>query len=230
MFYFNSLCYFCRRPIRLPNHGVCCFCLKRLPEPPVCCPRCGLPAGSDTELCGRCLLEPPSWLSMIAVGDYQDPLKRLVIDFKFQRRTELAAILARLFVLSWLKRKSRGLTEKPDLLLSVPLHKNRRWRRGFNQTELLAGYLARWLNCRWESELLKRVRSTPTQRSLTAEKRRRNLDNAFEVCGSIAGLNIALLDDVVTTGSTIAELSRLLLECGAKSVQVWCICRTLMDE
>lgn len=230
MLSFNCRCYFCGQRLYLPVHGVCCFCLKRLPQMPVCCPQCGLPAGSNKEVCGRCLIEPPLWQALIAVGDYLTPLKELLIKLKFHSQTELASILARLFILCWLEQRRSRLLIKPDVLISVPLHKRRQWRRGFNQTELLAERLSHYLACRWSPSLVDRVRSTPAQQTLTAAERRRNLSNVFLLNGSVEGANVAVFDDIVTTGSTLAEITRLLLANGAKSVQAWCICRTLLTD
>lgn len=226
----SCYCYLCKQPLYLASHGICSLCLKRLPPLPPCCPRCGLPSGSHYDICGRCLLEPPLWQRLIAVSDYKPPLKQLLMNFKFHRQTQLTRILARLMVLRLLEQRREQLLRKPDQLITVPLHKNRRWQRGFNQTELLATYLSHWLDCRWSPSLLQRVRSTPPQQQLAASERRHNLQQAFVLNGSVAGLHVAVLDDVVTTGSTLTEICRVLFENGAKTVQVWCLCRTLLDD
>ena len=96
-----------------------------------------------------------------------------------------------------------------------------------NQSDLLCRPLARWLGCRYAASALRRVQATAIQHQLSARLRKRNLKNAFRLELPVHGLHIALVDDVVTTGSTVAELSRLLLQSGAASVQVWCLCRTL---
>ncbi|KAB2522651.1 DNA utilization protein GntX, partial [Enterobacter hormaechei] len=103
----------------------------------------------------------------------------------------------------------------------------RHWRRGYNQSDLLCRPLARWLGCRYPASALKRTHATAVQHRLNARSRKRNLKNAFRLELPVNGLHIAIVDDVVTTGSTVAELSRLLLQSGAASVQVWCLCRTL---
>lgn len=230
MLYLNCRCYFCQQRLSIPSHGICSFCLTYLPPLPLCCPQCGLPAGSEQEICGRCQLEPPPWQHLIAVGDYQNPLKQILIKLKFQRQTQFKLMLSRLFLLRWLEQRRNRLLPKPDILISVPLHKRRRWQRGFNQTELLAEPLSQWVNCFWSPSLLSRNRSTRPQQQLSAFARRNNLFDAFLLNGSVNGLNVAVLDDVITTGSTLAEISRLLIRNGAKTVQAWCICRTLLVE
>jgi ComF family protein len=109
----------------------------------------------------------------------------------------------------------------------VPLHPYRHWRRGYNQTELLARHLARWLSVEYQADGLLRIRAAAPQQTLNADARRGNLLGAFHCNADVAGKTVALVDDVVTTGSTAQELSRLLLAHRAKTVKIWCICRTL---
>jgi ComF family protein len=163
----------------------------------------------------------------VAVSGYTPPLSQLVHQLKFSRRSQLAKPLARLLLLALLRaRRSRGLPGV-DMLVCVPLWSRRHWRRGFNQSDLLCRPLARWLNCRYVPEAIRRIRATPVQHQLSARLRKRNLQHAFALELPVAGRHIAVVDDVVTTGATVAELSRLLLRSGAASVQVWCLCRTL---
>ena len=177
--------------------------------------------------CGRCLQNPPPWCALVAVDDYVQPLSGLIHKLKFTGQSQLASPLARLLVLAVLHaRRSRALP-KVDLIINVPLHSRRHWRRGYNQSDLLCRPLAHWLSCAYFSGALKRTRATAVQHRLNARLRKRNLKNAFHLELSVKGRHIAIVDDVVTTGSTVSELSRLLLQSGAASVQVWCLCRTL---
>ncbi|MGK3142447.1 DNA utilization protein GntX [Pantoea sp. C2G6] len=219
-------CWLCRLPLRFARHGLCSLCLRGLPPLPRLCPRCGLPAGSALVSCGRCQLTPPPWQALVCVNDYRPPLSEWVNQLKFSHITALRVMLARLLLLSWLDVWRRGVVPRPDLLLPVPLHQRRRWRRGYNQTVLLAAPLAHWLGCEWR-EGISRQRQGALQHQLSARQRRSNLQGAFRLEMAVQGRHIALLDDVITTGSTVAEISRLLLAQGAASVQVWCLCRTL---
>ncbi|PWC11714.1 DNA utilization protein GntX [Brenneria roseae subsp. americana] len=226
-------CWLCQLPLYHSRHGICSFCQRHLPPPPLCCPRCGLPTGDPTRQCGRCLQHPPPWQSITFVSDYIPPFNALLKLFKFHGKTELAAVLARQILLVWLNAyREHALREtgpqcRPDILFTVPLHKQRQWLRGFNQTELLARPLARWLGCEYAPQAIRRLRQTRIQQTLSAGARRKNLRGAFVCPVSLVGKQVALLDDVVTTGSTAAEISRLLLARGASRVQVWCLCRTL---
>lgn len=221
-----ALCWLCSLPLRFSHHGICSHCLRSLPLLPSLCPRRGLPAASARLPCGRCLLSPPAWQALVCVSAYQAPVSHWVHQLKFSRVTALRVMLARLLLLSWLQAYRTRLLTRPDLLLCVPLHHQRGWQRGYNQSALLAQPLAHWLTCEF-SEGLRRQRKGALQHQLSAQQRRTNLRGAFRLEFAVRGRHIALIDDVITTGSTVEEISRLLLAQGAASVQVWCLCRTL---
>lgn len=157
----------------------------------------------------------------------RDAAQRLGKRFKFHRAPELAPALARLMLLRWQQARREQYLNRPDLILAVPLHATRCWRRGYNQSDLLARPLAHWLGCAYRPAALRRVRKTALQQRLSASARRRNLQRAFACNVPVAGRHIALVDDVVTTGSTVSEIAALLRRQGAASVQIWCVCRTL---
>ena len=221
-----ALCWLCRMPLARAGWGICSRCAKSL-RPFASCPQCGLPAAHSRLPCGRCLQKPPPWQRLVFVSDYAAPLSALVHKLKFKRQTALAPALARLLLLEVLLARRLSALPPPDRIISVPLHRRRAWRRGYNQSELLARPLARWLGCRYDARAVSRVRATLAQHRLSARRRRRNLKNAFRLELPVQGLHIVIVDDVVTTGSTVAQIARLLLQHGAATVQVWCLCRTL---
>ena len=223
----SGLCWLCRMPLALSAWGICSVCTRSLQGARSSCPQCGLPAISLTLPCGRCLKTPPAWDALVAVDDYVAPLSGLIHGLKFSGKSSLARPLARLLLLAVLQARRTRALPKVDMLINVPLYHRRHWRRGYNQSDLLCRPLARWLGCRYDAAAVKRVQATAVQHQLSARLRRRNLKNAFRLESAVKGLHIAIVDDVVTTGSTAAELSRLLLRSGAASVQVWCLCRTL---
>jgi len=139
----------------------------------------------------------------------------------------MASALSRLLLLEVLQARRVSALPLPDRIVSVPLWQRRHWRRGFNQSDLLCRPLARWLGCDWDRQAITRVRATATQHYLSARLRKRNLKNAFRLELPVQGLHMVIVDDVVTTGSTVAEIAQLLLRNGAATVQVWCLCRTL---
>ncbi|AWH88586.1 phosphoribosyltransferase family protein [Limnobaculum parvum] len=228
--FIDSLCWLCQRPLAIAHHGICSICLSLLPTLPHCCHRCGLPAEPLLSFCDECQRKPPAWSQLIAVSDYSYPIKYFITRLKFYREDKYVPLLSRLLLLRWLDAHRNQQIERPQLLLTVPLHHTRHWKRGFNQTALIAHRLVRWINIPYREDILIRHRATPPQQSLKAELRQHNLTNAFSCAGDIRGLHIALLDDIVTTGNTVAEITHLLLHHGAASVQIWCLCRTLKSE
>lgn len=227
MFSLASRCWLCQQPLQLAKHGICSLCIGELPANPVCCPCCGLPSGSPLQPCGRCLLKPPGWQALVFAQVYQPPLSALLLRLKFSAAPELAVPLARILLLRWLERWRVGTVVRPQVVLSVPLHLRRYRQRGYNQADLLARPLAHWLGCEYFPDALQRLRATPAQQQLSERQRKRNLQQAFCCNQSLAGKHIALVDDVVTTGSTISEVANLLNKDNISSLQVWCICRTL---
>lgn len=222
-----GLCWLCRMPLTLGHWGICSVCTRATRQPLCRCPQCGLPAAHPSLPCGRCLQKPPPWQRLIAVSDYISPLSGLIHQFKFLRRSEMASALSRLLLLEVLQARRVSALPLPDRIVSVPLWQRRHWRRGFNQSDLLCRPLARWLGCDWDRQAITRVRATATQHYLSARLRKRNLKNAFRLELPVQGLHMVIVDDVVTTGSTVAEIAQLLLRNGAATVQVWCLCRTL---
>lgn len=224
-------CYFCQQVLHQVQQGICSFCLSAIFQLATVCPRCGLPSGHAGLACGRCQLDPPYWQHLCFINDYCPPLNQLVKRLKFYRQVMLVNLLARLLLLCWRQQYRLRIQQpiplvKADLLLSVPLYRYRHWQRGYNQADLLAQQLARDLAIAYRPTLLQRYRSTTYQYQLSAAARRRNLRGAFMCQPQVADKHILLLDDVVTTGSTVNEISRLLLANHAKSVQVLAICRT----
>lgn len=208
-----------------PGAGIdlCRPCRRELPWLEQPCPRCGLPLPEAAPLCGACLHQPPPFSACIAPFLYQPPVSQLIAGFKYRGRYSygrtLAAELAQCVDATAI-----------DALVPVPLHWRRRWTRGFNQAELIADELGRALALPVRGAWLRRLRATPPQQGLDAPARAGNLRGAFTLRAALreapAGLRLALIDDVVTTGATATELSRLLLDAGAATVQVWCLART----
>lgn len=115
---------------------------------------------------------------------------------------------------------------KPDLLLPMPLHPGRLKERGFNQSLEIAKPISRWLDIPLAADACQRTRDTPTQTGLKWKERRRNVRGAFACDLDLSGKKIAILDDVMTTGATLNEISRVLKACGASEVSAWVVART----
>jgi len=155
------------------------------------------------------------------LADYAPPLDRLIQQLKFNQKLHLARLLGTLMARDI---RQQALT-LPDLLLPVPLHKQRLQQRGYNQALEIARILARALNVKLDLHCCVRHKATREQTGLPAQQRKTNLQGAFQVRRDVQGKHIAIVDDVMTTGSTVTELSKALLQQGAKRIDVWVCAR-----
>ncbi len=194
---------------------LCLRCVTALQRPR--CLSCGLEYQQSIDYCGRCLKRPPNWRRLYCVGDYAPPLSSYVQQFKFSRQLHQAELLAELLLLN--------VEPNVEVITFVPLHWWRQFRRGFNQSEWIARALAKRLGIPCMA-LFKRARATQPQLGMTRSQRHKNLNNAFVINTYIDFNSVAIVDDVVTTGSTVNSLCKLLLDAGVKSVDIYTICRT----
>lgn len=223
----KSDCWICGLRVWNAAVGICHWCQTSLDKFAVVCHRCGLPANQRYPACGRCLINPPAWDYLIAVSDYLPPLNQLIWRLKFKKQVTLAKMLSRQILIRFLLSYREQRLPKPNLIISVPLHRYRLWQRGFNQADLLAAPLAHWLGCSYAPDTVQRVNATANQHQLRLADRKRNLANAFTLTNSVENLTVGIVDDVVTSGSTANAIAGILVAGGARSVQVWCLCRTL---
>lgn len=175
--------------------------------------------------CGGCLREPPPYAQAIAALDYAPPWSALIAAFKFHEGLDLASVFAKR-----LAEACRGAETRASLIVPVPLSEDRLRERGYNQAWELARRVGAALGVAADATLLLRIRATPHQLALPPDRRAANVRGAFAVeprrRAEVAGRHIALVDDVMTTGATLAEAARVLLAAQAASVQVWALART----
>jgi len=204
---------------------LCRYCEGACPALSPGCARCAEPGGA--ALCQRCCAAPPPFHVTRALFLYADPADQLITGLKFQGELPFARVLGTLFARS-LRRQGVRL---PHCLVPMPLHGNRYRQRGFNQTEAIGRHLARRLRVPLETGLLTRTRDTPPQSEQTAAARRANTRDAFAVRpGARVPPRVALLDDVMTTGSTAAAAAAALRGAGARRVEVWVCARAALSE
>ena len=205
-------------------------CTTRFAPPVDRCRRCAAQVTPNVALCGRCVRTPPRFNSAIAAVDYAHPWDRLISDFKYRNGIDLGEALCALLIAA----QQRFAGEAPHWLLPVPLGAQRLRERGYNQSWELARRCARRLGCLTDASMLLRIRDTPHQLSLPRERRLANVRGAFAIeptrRAEVVGRRVALVDDVMTTQATADELSGVLLDAGAESVQVWVIARTPPPE
>jgi ComF family protein len=178
------------------------------------------------QRCGACLRHPPAFDQAWAAVDYDHPWDGLISHFKFHAALDLADTLAGTMAEAW-QRQPRTL---PDLLLPAPLSPQRLRERGFNQSWELARRVARRLGCRADAKLLLRIRDTAHQIDLALDRRSANVRGAFALeplrAHAVRGLHVAVIDDVMTTGATAAEMAVTLKQAGAARVDIWALART----
>lgn len=200
---------------------LCTGCLEDLPLlPKERCPQCALPS-HEGALCGACLKHPPAFDHAEAVYAYDFPLDALVKHCKYQGALEVTEFFA------WaLAERVRGL-DAADLIIPMPLHPTRLGERGFNQAAEISRRLATHLQLPWRADACQRLRNTPSQAGMDLKARRRNLRGAFNCRQDLEGLRVALVDDVMTSGSSLNELAKAAKKAGAGSVTAWVVARTL---
>ncbi|MDH5785046.1 MAG: ComF family protein [Chromatiales bacterium] len=200
---------------------LCRACRGELPHNPVACRLCGLPLTAYSDgICGECQQHPPPLDGAIIPFRYAPPLDHLLLGLKFGQQLPSGLLLGRLMA-DAIGERSGPL---PDAILPVPLHTSRLRERGYNQALELALPIADRLGIELLNRQVVRVKATTAQSSLEKGARRKNIKGAFAVRGKLPD-QIAILDDVVTTGSTVYELARSLRRAGVKRVEVWACAR-----
>ena len=223
---FPPLCIACREPSASAGFCAACWSVIQFLDGPVCA-CCGIPFDVPLEdtLCAACLARPPAFDTARAILRYDDQSRGPILALKHADRLDLVPGFA-----LWLERAGRDLATTSDLIVPVPLHRGRLWRRRYNQAAELARALARRTGLALETGILIRSRATPSQGMMASAKaRRRNMLGAFKVPdrARVAGRNILLVDDVVTTGATAEAASRALKRAGAARVQVLALARVV---
>jgi ComF family protein len=200
---------------------LCTGCLADLPwhtQPQ--CPQCALPTPGG-ERCGTCLKHPPAFERTHAALAYAFPLDRMIPRLKYHGQLAVAPALGECLVQAVASRP------RPDRLVAMPLHAQRIRERGFNHASEIARVVAQRLGVPLDTTSCRRIRDTPPQMGLKHDARRRNVRGAFACSGDIRGQRIALVDDVMTTGTSLDELAKTLRQAGAESVETWVVARTL---
>jgi ComF family protein len=193
------------------NEPACGLCAEPLPG-----------ASSESRICGACLRDPPPLASSFVPFRYAYPLDHIVQGLKFRNELACGRVLGQLFGGCLL---ARG-TPLPEAIVPVPLAPRRYRQRGYNQASELALSIRRVTGVAVRSDIAIRQRETAEQAGLDRKARRRNVTGAFAAVAPLRERHVAILDDVVTTGSTVRELAQVLQRAGAEQIEVWAIART----
>ncbi|RFF28607.1 ComF family protein [Wenzhouxiangella sp. 15181] len=200
----------------------CSGCAADLPVIDSQCHSCGLAMPAPTHACGRCTRRPPAFDRTWPGFAYAGPIERLVHRFKFHHDLAAGRVLAGLCA----RRLAAIGAPRPQALVPVPLHWRRHLWRGFNQSRMLAEDLSGFLGGIPVAPLLSRSRATPAQSGLPAASRGANVRNAFRAhLPACRPRHVALVDDVMTTGTTLDACARALKKTGIERVDVWVVAR-----
>lgn len=221
-------CLFCLEPTH--NHNdLCNYCTGQLQQNIHACQRCALPLkSSENHICGNCLSHKFYFDQVYSPLIYADEIRYLIRQLKYHKKIHYARTLSGLFI-----QQSSHFNDfqLPQLLLPVPMHKQRLQQRGYNQALELARFFSSHFKIPLDYQSLLRCQSTRLQAGLNARERQKNIRNAFKnrTAGHKLKLSdyqhIALIDDVMTTGSTLNEAARTLKQAGIKRVDAWVIAR-----
>jgi ComF family protein len=243
---FPSDCRLCRAPLaNLSRLPVCDECLaKIIPFDGPCCHLCGDPLAPDSEfltveICADCYIDRPLFARAISYGGHAGELRELIHLLKYHLVRPASGVLGRMLAEA-AEPLIASFESQPICVIAVPLHASKFRERGFNQSELIARSAIRELGRQTRSatklELLTTVllrrRATESQIGMTRDQRRENIRGAFAVVGKeqVAGREVLLVDDVMTTGATVSECARVLLGAGARAVFVATVARALNES
>lgn len=239
---FPSDCRLCGAPlIRISRLPVCEECLSHIrPLEGSVCSICGERLGNYRLLnddhqpcCPACYQDEPGFAKAAAYGSYDGGLRDLIHLFKYDHVRPAANVLGRMLA-EVLDALAGSFGDRAPVVVPVPLHSSKLRQRGFNQSELIARVALKLKSGQLilHSNVLERSRPTASQIGLTREQRQRNMRGAFVVAtpDDIRGRDVLLVDDVLTTGTTVSECARVLRRAGAKRVLVATVARTLKNE
>ena len=216
----------------LPNRCVLCLqhssnilcanCQTHLPQQQHACIICANPLTISQQICGRCLVKPPYYDNTHSLFSYKDPVDRFILDLKFHNQLKYAKMLGDLFADYLINHYSQT---RPDVIIPMPLHRARLRERGFNQALELAKPIAKRLNIPIMTTACQRIRNTKAQSFVNPGERKKNVNGAFSIKKNFQANHVAIIDDVVTTASTVNALSKTL-KSHINKIDIWCLART----
>jgi ComF family protein len=209
------------------SRNVCAPCARDLPWLALGCRICAIPLIGEAKtanICGQCAQNKPAYFCVKALFEYKPPVDSFITALKFQQQLLYANFFGAMLG-DHLRQEYQGHV-LPELVIPIPLHAQRLRARGFNQALEIARPIAKKLSLPINFNDCKRIRQTAAQSLLPAAERLANVERAFVVKRPFAAKYVAIVDDVITTGHTIAEFSRCLKQAGVERIDVWSVART----
>ncbi|CAA6808131.1 MAG: Competence protein F homolog, phosphoribosyltransferase domain; protein YhgH required for utilization of DNA as sole source of carbon and energy [uncultured Thiotrichaceae bacterium] len=211
-------CVLCKKTAH-SNHPALCTHCKNLLNAYHCCQQCGNTLKDENlNICGNCQTTPPAVDQTFCLSTYSPTARELIKQLKFNQQLLIADSLGKLLAQAIYHQK----IPLPDIIIPVPMHKKRLRQRGFNQALQIAKPVSKQLSIHLSNSIAYRSIYTLPQTQLNASTRRTNPQASFH-CKKISGEHIAIIDDVITTGSTVNTLAKILKKQGASRVSAWAI-------
>lgn len=225
---YPALCKVCSGKTDESGRNICCGCAKKIKErlPPFCL-KCGRQLKGCPELmdmCPDCKKNAPYFDRAWSACYYDELLKNLIHDFKYSRITSLSSDFSNIIINFMIK---YGIGKDSHIILSIPMHPGRLFKREINHSDIMARDLGKKLGISYSGKTLRKIKDTPPQSKLKRDGRIKNLRSSFSVNNDslIYNKNVLLVDDLFTTGSTVNECARILKGSGARSVEVITLAR-----
>jgi ComF family protein len=224
---FPKICCICKF-----NSGkdICEDCLRELPWLTRTCLTCAEPLTTEgLEQCGECLITSPPIDICVILFRYAPPISSLITGLKFGKQLLYAIPLGNLLANELVTRYSLKGIPLPECIIPMPLSSHRIKTRGYNQAMELARPIQKRLKIRIQYKYSKRVKNTAPQTLLSRQERQANVKRAFAVAGKFTYQHVAIVDDVVTTFSTLYELAKVLKKQGVRRIDVWCVAKANLE-
>lgn len=230
-FIYPRFCQFCSKKVDRLEGNLCSSCLMRVPFLPVngCCAVCSRPVEgfSGSYVCDECLRDKPHFDKAVQAVSFSGSTRQMILDYKFKNKYYLSVDFA-----LWLDAAARARLQvsEIDAVVAIPAKKDPSFERDYNHAELLAKHLSRLFDRKKVNGFI-RIGNPKRQSSLSEKERRENVKNTFMVTkpSDIKGRTILLVDDIMTTGSTFSEASRILKAAGAWRVWALSIARSMRN-
>lgn len=224
---FPPKCIICNK---INNREVICEnCWNEIPWIERECNICGIPIEENDKICTDCAVKTHFFDKAVSVFVYNELSSKIMLMFKNADETSLASALVQ-----WMYDKATTDIEQADVIVPVPIHFSKRLKRLYNQSELLAQKISEISGIKYEPRVLEKIKKTHTQEGLSAKKRNKNVIGSFGVSekykNTIKNKKVLLIDDVMTTGATVDECSRILKNNGAEKVVVLTAARAILNK